>query len=209
MDTSKILQYSPPRTGSTLLYNILRVGYPEKEIVKQHGLTDKQLSKDFTDPIIVSVRNPLDIVSSSVQRYGRRFEDHIITSQIEEIKNNGIFHVLNIFDYRNVLILKYEDFVYNWDYMFNEIEMFLEEEIPEDRKNICRIDFSIDNVKKQADRLGQFKSKDGKTQIHGMHVSKFKGRPDHYKETLSPAQIKRIYNVFEKIFEKFDYFVDI
>ena len=65
-----IIQFSPPRTGSTLLWNTLRVCFPEREVKKVHRLS--KFEKNYRSaPIVASIRNPLDSISSSIQRYGK------------------------------------------------------------------------------------------------------------------------------------------
>jgi hypothetical protein len=64
-----IIQCSPPPTGVTLLWNMFRIGYPKKRVLKTHGLNQMRRPMIRFCPIIMSVRNPLDTVAPSILWY--------------------------------------------------------------------------------------------------------------------------------------------
>ena len=60
-----MVQYGPPRSGSTLIYNIMQELFPHKKIFKVH-MKRKMCSVLTT---VGSYRNPLDSIASSLLRY--------------------------------------------------------------------------------------------------------------------------------------------
>ena len=66
-----IIQCSPIRSGSTIVYNFLRELFPSAQVVKKHSY-----HPDFSSfPIVTTYRHPLDCIASSIQRYGREPTD--------------------------------------------------------------------------------------------------------------------------------------
>ena len=60
-----LVQFSPPRSGSTLVYNIMREIFPHKKIFKVH--TFRAMCNEM--PVVVTYRHPLDCIASSIIRY--------------------------------------------------------------------------------------------------------------------------------------------
>ena len=200
-----IIQCSPPRTGSTLLWNILRISFPHKRVLKTHGLNDFPTPMISFSPIIMSVRNPLDMISSSILRYGEKPTRETVCKQIKEIDKRGIWDTLKFKDQFNVLILKYEDISKDFDQAFERIENFLRLAIRSDRREIIRRKFSLEAVEKKASALGSFNQFDAEDQIHGGHISKFRGASNYYREVLSDQEIELIRSHYRAIFEAFGY----
>ena len=48
-------------------------------------------------PVVVSIRNPLDSISSSIQRYGKDPTDEVIKEQIQEYEKEGLWDILGLF----------------------------------------------------------------------------------------------------------------
>ncbi len=200
-----IIQCSPPRTGSTLLWNILRIGYPRKRVLKTHGLNDLPRPMIRFPPIVMSVRNPLDMISSSILRYRTAPSRENVCKQIKEIDERGIWDTLKYKDEANVLILKYEEFSNDFDHAFSRIEAFLRATIRDDRKETIRRTFSLAAVEKKSLALGSFQKFDVEDQIHGNHISEFRGARNYYHQVLEEAEIEIIRSHYRQIFEAFDY----
>jgi len=200
-----IIQFGPPRTGSTLLWNVTRTLYPDEKVIKKHKLDKFHKSIFCRSHILVSIRNPLDAISSSIERYEQKPTPEVIEKHIKEYEKNGIWDVLKISDLKRVCILKYEDFAFNWDFMFSNIESLVGRKFPQDRVMLCKKKYSIEAVIQKAESLGNFSKHDPTDHIHGKHISKSKGRPNHYIDFLSPDAANRAYSHFEPFFKKFDY----
>ena len=166
----------------------------------------KKFEKRFrTAPIVASIRNPLDSISSSIQRYGKEPTDSVIEQQIQEYQHLGMKDILEILDKPNVKILKYEDFAFNFAFMFTELESFFQQTIPANLKQQVLNDYSIEKVKEKSAKQGAFVNYNKEDKIHGQHISKFSGASGYYNEFLSPKQIETIQQHFAPIFKAFDY----
>lgn len=129
----------------------------------------------------------------------------VVEEHIYELEKNGIWDLLALKSNPKVIILKYEDFAFNWDYAFREIEKFIGEEIATEARTQCVEKFSIDVVAKKAATLGAFSNRDLTDRIHGKHISKFWGRPGYYSEYLNREMIDKAYATFSPLFSEFDY----
>ena len=156
-------------------------------------------------PIVASIRDPLDSISSSIQRYGLEPTDDVISDHIREYEKQGMWQLYEIWGKKNVLVLRYEDFAFDFDHMFAELEAFFKVAIPNQLKKRVVEEFSIDRVKQKAESRGEFANYDKEDQIHGQHISKFSGASGYYREFLSEQQIEHVYEHFKKIFVAFDY----
>ena len=132
---ARIIQFGMIRSGSTLIYNLLRNIFPEKTITKTHEIY--VLPLDF--PIICTYRDPLAIICSSIKRYKMTPTRDFIDKQIIELNRYGYkgFNQLQSLENReNILVLRYEKFFNNMNYIFDKFEEFFLIEIKEEmRKN--------------------------------------------------------------------------
>ncbi len=200
-----IIQFSPPRTGSTLLWNTLRVSFPAKKVLKQHKLLPHQKSWLCRSDIVVSVRNPLDSIASLILRYGQEVSDEVVRNNMTVYENEGALDVVKLVGKKRALILKYEDFAGKFDYLFEQLEVFFKTDIPEDVKKEVIRDFSIDVVKKKSEKLQDFGNYDESDHIHGRHISKFSGASGYYKNVFTQHQIEMVYSNFKELFDLFGY----
>ena len=196
-----IIQFSPPRTGSTLLWNTLRVCLPKREVKKAHKLSAFEI-RFRSAPIVASIRNPLDSISSSIQRYGKDPTDEVVMQQIEEYERLGMWDILEIQNKPNVKILKYEEFAFDFTFMFRELEDFFQQPIPQQLKQQVIDNYSIDKVKTKSDSRGEFTNFNKEDQIHGQHISKFSGASGYYMDFLSSKQIESIQKRLNQCFKR-------
>lgn len=199
--TNKILQFSPPRSGSTLIYNILREIFPEKEITKQH--TYRHIISRY--PVVVSYRHPLDCIASSIQRYGLSPTNEVIEQQIIEFEENGISDILKIKNKKNVLMLRYEDFFDNFNNIYDSIDQFFDIKISCEMREDMTSRYQIQNIEKIVSSKNTFSEYDTMTHWHGNHISKYKGKPYYYQEFFTKDQIKFLKDVYSKYLSEFKY----
>lgn len=202
MDNENILQYSLPRSGSTLIFNILRSVFPDSNIIKVHRFSDKRLK---SIPTVSTYRHPLDILASSIQRYGLTLTDKVIEQQIREYENLGINNLREIRNQENVLMLRYEDFVYNYDNIYAAIECFFEIDIPLKQRQLLSIEYHIDNVKKKITHMKTFAEYDNVTHWHGKHISKYKGEPGYANDFFTVEQLVYLKEVYRDYIDEFGY----
>ncbi|WP_404787208.1 sulfotransferase domain-containing protein [Altericista sp. CCNU0014] len=199
--SQKIIQFSPPRSGSTLIYNILRDVFPEKDIEKLHVYRYAILKS----PIVITYRHPLDCIASSIQRYGLVPTDEVIEKQVVEFEQNGIWDILRLRDEKNVLMLRYEEFVSDFDKIFEGIEVFFGIFIPLEKRKIIADRYQIKNIEKIVRSKNTFDEYDEVTHWHGKHISKYKGKPYYYKKFFQDGQIKYLKNIYKDYLTAFNY----
>lgn len=198
-----IVQFSPPRTGSTLIYNVLKEIFNNKKILKHHDLSI--FEKKINIPIVVSVRNPFDSIVSRIRIKNEedKLDEELISKYIDYYVNEaGIKDVLEISEKKNVLILKYEDFKNNFNYIFDNLEIFFSIKIKTQLKQTIEKKYNIQNMKKIADSYNDFSSYDTTTGVHGKHISQYNGN-SYYKDFLNQKYIDQIYNnIYIRIYEE-------
>lgn len=197
----KILQISPPRTGSTKMWNILKMAYGN-DVSKYHIF---DVDNAFNIPIVMTVRNPYDMVCSSILRYGQQITDQSVSEQIMEISEFGLDVPMRFINDDNVLIFRYEDYIFDWDFTFNKLEEFLGE-IDESKKKEIVEKLEIKNIKNNImNTMDSFSQYDKKTHIHGKHISEFNGEVGYSKKLLSKHQIQMIKTSFKEYNKTFNY----
>jgi hypothetical protein len=200
----KIGQVSPVRSGSTLVYNIIRELFPQAEIIKSHHMNGHL--NDATH-IIITVRHPFDAVISFCRFYGKEINDENIDYMtLDYLANNGNIDIIDIDDSK--LILKYEDYYKNYDYIYNHIEKYFKITIPNEKRKEINDKYNITNVKHMAAKYENYKSYDDITHIHGNHISCSDGN-SVYQNILTDKQKEIIFShsQIRTIMDKYNYVV--
>ncbi|SFU72465.1 hypothetical protein SAMN05216480_11662 [Pustulibacterium marinum] len=188
-----IIQFGPIRSGSTLVYNILKDTYPNKKIIKKHTLNNFDIRRS---KIIATYRNPLDCLTSSFKRYESFPNEDSIKKQIQELKKFGLDDLKNIFLRDDILKLKYEDFYGNYDYIFDSFEDFFGNSISKEKRNIIKSKYSIEAVIDKTKGFKNFSEFDKETNLHGNHISNTKGAPNIHADFFTNEHIKYIKHEF-------------
>jgi hypothetical protein len=194
-----IIQFSPIRSGSTLVYNILR---EFSKVRKVHNIVvnNSQL-------YVITYRHPYNSIISSLLRSEKKINPSNIKSEISEyLKNGGEDLLKNDLSKKNILLLKYEEYFSNYEVIYNKLENFLNINIDKDKKNQLSEKYNINNVKNIIDKYKKFEEYDKKTHLHGKHISEYDGKTD-YKEILSESEINMLKEneSLNKIIKKFNY----
>ena len=189
-----IIQFGPIRSGSTLVFNILREVFPDQHIQKTHTLKGIYLKR----PMVITYRHPLDSIASSIQRYGLTPTDEIVAQQIQEFNSNGFSDLVKIKDPTKVLMLRYEDFRYDLDVVFNGIESFFDIKITDKKRDDLSKFYNIESVKKMTESKKTFSDHDRITHWHGKHVSKYNGGVNYHKEFFSQSQLDQLLEIYSE-----------
>lgn len=198
-----IVQFSPVRSGSTLVYNILRETFPRRRILKRHNIKN-EIIKSYD--VVVTYRNPLDSLASSFRYAELEVNESNIKNQIIGLKKNGLDDLLDCFDNNNILKLKYEDFYDQYHIIFDNIELFFNKNITlEERYRISK-KYDKKEVIKLTKKFKDFKEYDKTTQLHGRHISPSHGRPNSYVEIFNEDQVKVIIESFKDYLIEFGYY---
>ena len=147
----------------------------------------------------------MDSLASSIKRYKLEVNDVNIKNQILELKENGLDDLYEIFQNKNILKLKYENFYNNYDFIFNNIETYFNIKIHlEDRQRIKK-KYNVEVVFNFTKQFQEFSEGDKSTNFHGSHISNSKGLLNSHKDLFNKEQIKLIERELDKYQIKFNY----
>lgn len=201
--------FGVPRSGGTLIYNIVKNVYePGRVSPQKHnyfeadGETEKVIAvyRDFRDSIVSQWRvmtAGFDEEDGAVLMHPARVASDCdgqlkVVADLDKFKEDTLRG-------RNILFLKYEDFfrsetsTVNFDFIFSELEDFLDIDIDEERQAYIVKTFSFENQKKAAKRYEDFHSWDEETGVHGHHL--YKGKEGTWRELVAPEY----HFIFERI----------
>ncbi len=182
----KVIQFSPQRSGSTLVFNILQDLFPTRVVIKRHNynLNDKNF------PTVITYRHPYDSIASLFLKDQIIPTDEIIEDIIKQFREGGWNDFLNQFESSKILFLRYEDFCNDMNFILNSIEDYFNISISENKRAELKAKYEISNVKKKIEKFKNFSEYDEVSHFHGNHISKFSGNPNSYKKFFSDSQIK-------------------
>lgn len=202
---SPIIQFGPPRTGSTLVWNAIRTVCAGQEIPKRHHLSLLHRSPLCRASFVCTVRNPLDIVASMLGVSDLAPNPSSISEKLTELQRYGMADAVWLANRPRVLVLRYEDFYGDFDQLFHSIESFLGRTASASARHRFEKRFCIEEVRRRAAALGGFHRFDEADQIHGRHISKQSGRPGYHVDVLNEADIRRIRAAFPDFTATFGY----
>lgn len=182
----KVVVFSAPRTGSTLVYNILRFLFEDAEnfsrshnafsrsnlVLKTHRFNQTKMLRGNNILYIVPIRDPLEAsistyrilpqLPSDLQNWCkwvvRNQADHLVYA--EKRKEAG----------HDVVFIKYEDFEGNLDYLIRFIENYFSLSISDFDKNTMLVGYSKENVYRNIRGLADFREYLPISGFHGKHV---------------------------------------
>jgi len=165
--------------------------YPDSEVIKSHTLGATREEHGDSAKIISSIRDPRDSIASYIQAHKLEPSEAVVRGLIDVFNEQGMSEVIDIYKNPNVLLLKYEEFAFDLDYLFDQISQFLGEiENTEQMKISIGKQFSIEKMEAKSKALGDFVNYDEADHIHGRHISKYKGQCGYYKSFLTPDLIE-------------------
>jgi len=185
---SRITIASPIRTGSTLLFNVLRFLFEESDILDKElkGAKLQQFPNQVVFKVhppfawnedecfICPVRNPIDTILSAIRIFlpaphipiSLTQIDHAIAAHLEEMQFLSHFRK----NRNNVHILYYEQFVDNFDALFQEIEQIFAITICLEDKNLISEILNKKNIQNEIASFDNFYTFDAKSHFHGKHI---------------------------------------
>ncbi|CAK22519.1 hypothetical protein KQ296_05215 [Synechococcus sp. CS-197] len=194
----QIYQFGLLRSGSTLVYNILKEIF-YKHIHKCHSLENMPSGK-----LVITYRNPVDIIASSILRLDDDLTDNTISKHLLICKNNG-FNDITELKQESACFLQYEKFYFDHTYIYNELEAFFGITIDTKLRIYLKDKYSVKNIAHSVSKFSSFKEYDLETHFHGKHISKFMGAPGSGYELFNQEQINRIESEFGEIFQLLGY----
>ncbi len=177
--TDRLIQYSPPRTGSTVVWQIMNQIFPGREIKKTHTPSEVLQSNSWS---IITFRDPVDTaisrfrISCDPQNFksGKYswsvMEKEILLTQKEL---ESFFKLLQKMDYtlpENIILLHYDDFEDNLGFVFGAVRKKWKKRVEKSIiKKTIENSSQEENLKK-SEKFEDFSEHDPHSQIHGNHV---------------------------------------
>lgn len=169
-----IIQYGLGRTGSTLIYRIL------KEIVGDVQKAHPPFTNKYGESkLIVSVRHPIDSFLSYVRvNEFPSSETDVIKISAQHINNhlpirlrqeNELITLYNTHKDK-ALFLKYEFFLDDFDFIFDKLENYLQVKLDSAKRQMIYKKCNLLSAKKIQKGLKSFAEYDKLSQIHGNHI---------------------------------------
>lgn len=181
----KILVYSPYRTGSTIVFNVLRFLFEDSDFLCQKipwghnkSIVGKTHNLGYIDPsaiIFCTIRNPEDACFSryrvmnpgKFQKVNEKALDIAVQDYLTQMK---WMHDLLQKRFHNVVLLKYENFDSKLEVIFDKVENLFNIEICEMDRALMEEAFSKENVALFTKKFENFKKSDNLTLFHGAHI---------------------------------------
>jgi hypothetical protein len=177
-----IIVSSPPRTGSTLVYNILQYLFEDrscefsnqgKRVKKTHTLRpllkeNRSLDQTY---IFCPLRDPLSQFSSLL-RVGKIPNDDL-QKHFKHCLKESFYFLRHFRTFPHFSFLIYETFEADFSPIFNAIEKEFSIQIKEKERELIRIFFSKEALSSIAKSMNTFEEADPITGIHGLHISSF------------------------------------
>jgi hypothetical protein len=183
----RIIICSAPRTGSTLLANVLRFlfeeeknlkdpiyGLSENKVVKVHCVKSTYKKYKLDNPIFfIPIRNPFDSLKSTL----RAWDEDLDVAKVrgKRFINTLEKFYLNLFDlksqFNSLVEVDYELFSNDLEFLLEIIEKQFSISIDSQDKQLLKYACSKENMLKNSQLYSNFKEYNVLSGIHGLHVS--------------------------------------
>lgn len=198
----KIRILAQPRSGSTFLLNVFREIFGKESVVTNHRLATVR------NPNVIIYRDIRDSVLSLARVHSKMKSKELLPVPLEAIQTEkGIDEILNFYNIKyllsssdecisqlkrsNVLILRYEDFYGNYEYLFDKIENYFKIKIETKQRDKIIQSTNIDHFKKIQEDMPDFTTFDKLTMIHGNHI--YKGEIGGWSSFITDSKIQGYY----------------
>ncbi len=184
----KVLQYSPGRSGSTMLYQVL--SHLGTDVYKTHEWVD------VDSKVVITYRHPCDLFCSffrisrdldgdddlqSVMRQGWNPTVWWTISRGLRYVRKGYGRLQRYLDSdKEICLLRYERFKDDYEYLFNSLASFLSLSIDRATRDRVECATSFSKNKILAASYTSFKEFDQKTLLHGKHLGSGTAGQWHY-----------------------------
>lgn len=197
-----IYQYSISRSGSTLIWQILHYLFPEHTIRKKH-----QPPREVVKTVI-SYRDPRDRVVSKWRKGFQQHKERVLSSkeQLNRLLTENERHFSQLKKYlekhtegQDYIVLCYEKFYENFDYIYQKLEAFFGIVITEEQRQHIAENFNVNKNKDIADSLPTFHNIHRPSNIHGNHICPATmGAPGGWRTVIHPNLQKHYLSQLEK-----------
>ncbi|HST30554.1 MAG TPA: sulfotransferase domain-containing protein [Chthoniobacterales bacterium] len=196
----ELVCYGIPRSGSTLVYQLISGIYPEG-IAKTHRYCPYRVKttvsfRDFRDVVVSLWRrsNPTKVDRGMTEEDIEKFTA-TCRQRIEELDR--------YFERGGICPLRYEDFAPNPALVFSALERRFGIIVAPEKAAGLIAQYSIEKNAAIAQKLGNFKSIDPASQIHGNHI--FRGEIGGWRQFVTGDAAKRLEKLLEEPLRRYGY----
>lgn len=187
---SKIYLYSLSRTGSTVVWQVLRYLFPEAILSKRHSPPTKEWDGSY--PIVMTYRDPRDRLASQYRKgrigtvplTNKNYLDRLLEQsdvKFQEFRQFVEKHGQN----SQCLLLCYEQFYEDFDHLIDRLTNFFQIDITDAQREHIKSTFNVERNLEIASKLHNFHQLDNESQIHGNHISPlYKGEPMSWTKVI-------------------------
>ena len=201
-----IFQISPIRTGTTLIWNMLQKIFSQTKVYKANQLDDyvrRSLAEDSNIKVVSTVRDPRDTLCSYMTIWYHLWSNtgsitkKMLDESIDFLRgyNGGFNDFIELCDINDNLVLRYELFWNDYDYIFTNLEDFFNITFSEETKTKIRNTTKRSVNKSIQKKLKKSGNYDFETHIHGGHI--FLSEPGYSNKILGQKNLKRIQKLLE------------
>jgi len=196
----EFLCYGVPRSGSTLIYQIVSSLYQEG-VAKVHRYSDLPVKtvasyRDFRDVVVSRWR-----VGDPQNRFRK-----MTGSEVEMFANRILGQVKELDRYAerpDVCLLRYEEFFRKPELIFSALQSRFGIVVPPAQQNRLIKKFSLAANRRIAERLKTFQDVDPKTEIHGQHI--YRGEVGGWREFVDDQGAGRLQQLFKPALVRYGY----
>lgn len=190
-----------PRSGSTLIWQILQALFPNDFVVKTHP----DIWMNDGSFLIASIRSPHDVVASLLRvRLSREGRNKICSEDVDAVIKRMIisFDRLKELLKGPHILFRYEQFYNNHSIIYNVIENIYSIKINNNMRERINDQFNWKSNKKRADKLNNF-NEIGEAQIHGDHIGHV--HPGYWCEYLPDWCLDNVRKICNEIGRQWGY----
>jgi hypothetical protein len=196
----EVVCYGIPRSGSTLIYQLLSGVYPQG-VAKTHRYCPHRVKttvsfRDFRDVVVSLWRR------SNPTALGRRMTEEEVEkfggtcrSRIEELDR--------YFERGGICPLRYEEFALNPALVFSALERTFGVVVAPEKAASLIEEYSMEKNAAIAQKLGSFKTIDPASQIHGNHI--FRGEIGGWRQFVDGVAAKRLEKLLREPLRRYGY----
>ena len=196
----EIVCYGIPRSGSTLIYQLVSGIYPNG-VAKTHRYSSHRVKttvsfRDFRDVVVSLWRrsNPTKLDRGMTDDDVEKFTD-TCRQRIEELDR--------YFERGDICALRYEEFAPNPALVFSALEKSFRIVVAPEKAAKLIAETSIEKNAAIAEKLGNFKTIDPASQIHGNHI--FRGEIGGWRQFVSGHAAQHLEELLREPLQRYGY----
>ena len=170
--TPDIIQFGPYRSGSTFMYQYLKLLFPDKKVLKCHNYREEPVPvvmtiRDFRDSVISYWR--VDLGSEIIIGEDFMTKEDIDYYSEEYVEFDEILDKY-LLSHDEVLVLRYEDFNNDFEYLHDQMSEFFGIYINDYDRTRIDSQCSKDHNRKEQEKYQGFAEYSEETGLHGDHI---------------------------------------